>query len=263
MQNCQMEFLNWLIWQKLGDLFITTPVSCLIFRIKFSRDHSGPESRNFKFCFFNENSSSKTYSETNAYLSFSYNAAEQEEEDGKWKFSSKNQVGPSIGGNVFIDSRAQTPDQIETDSKCFWFKHYGPKKNRKFRTVNCIYSPELFSFEGDGAVGVTFSKGPKSKLSFLSGVYAPTTLDTYDNAYAKVRDFNLKFSAGERLTIRLNHNLWWPSQNHHNPVNPSNSGRRWYLCSEKKPKMGVRWNSRHSYWWFHRLHWKWFRFFSW
>ena len=198
MQNCQMEFLNWLIWQKLGDLFITTPVSCLIFRIKFSRDHSGPESRNFKFCFFNENSSSKTYSETNAYLSFSYNAAEQEEEDGKWKFSSKNQVGPSIGGNVFIDSRAQTPDQIETDSKCFWFKHYGPKKNRKFRTVNCIYSPELFSFEGDGAVGVTFSKGPKSKLSFLSGVYAPTSLDTYDNAYAKVRveDWNFKFSAG-------------------------------------------------------------------
>ena len=139
----------------------------------------------------------KKYSETNAYLSFSYNAAEQEESDGKWKFSSKNQVGPSIGGNVFIDSRAQTPDQIETDSKCFWFKHYGPKKNRKFRTVNCIYSPELFSFEGDGAVGVTFSKGPKSKLSFLSGVYAPTTLDTYDNAYAKVRDFNLKFSAGK------------------------------------------------------------------
>lgn len=124
--------------------------------------------------------------ETNAYLSFSYNSAEQEEDDGKWKFSSKNQVGPSIGGNVFIDSRAQTPDQIETDSKCFWFKHYGPKKNRKFRSVNCIYSPELFSFDGEGAIGVTFSKGPKSKLSFLSGVYAPTTLDTYDNAYAKV-----------------------------------------------------------------------------
>ena len=135
----------------------------------------------------------KPFSETNAYLSFSYNAAEQEEQDGKWKFSSKNQVGPSIGGNVFIDSRAQTPDQIETDSKCFWFKHYGPKKNRKFRTVNCIYSPELFSFQGEGAVGVTFSKGPKSKLSFLSGVYAPTTLDTYDNAYAKVKFKITKF----------------------------------------------------------------------
>jgi hypothetical protein len=124
--------------------------------------------------------------ETNAYLSFSYNDAEQTEDDGKWKFSAKNQVGPSIGGNVFIDSRAQSPDQIDPDSKCYWFKHYGPKKNRKFRNVNCIYNPEIFSFDGDGAVGVTFTKGPKSKLSFLSGVYAPTTLDTHDNAYAKV-----------------------------------------------------------------------------
>ena len=83
----------------------------------------------------------KKYSETNAYLSFSYNAAEQEESDGKWKFSSKNQVGPSIGGNVFIDSRAQTPDQIETDSKCFLFQTLWTKEKSKISNSQLHLQP--------------------------------------------------------------------------------------------------------------------------
>lgn len=124
--------------------------------------------------------------ETNVFLSYSFNEAEQEEGDGKWKFSSKNQVGAKIGGHAFVDSQADSPDAIETDSKCYWFKHYGPKKNRKFRTMNCVYDPEFFSFNGDQAVGVEFAKGPKSKLAFLNGVYVPTTLDHYDNAYSKL-----------------------------------------------------------------------------
>merc|ERR1712176_947150 len=46
---------------------------------------------------------------TNSWLSYSYNPMEQRPEDGKWKFSTKGQVGPSIGGNAFIQSQEENP----------------------------------------------------------------------------------------------------------------------------------------------------------
>ena len=60
--------------------------------------------------------------ETNIYLSYSFNPAEQIESDGKWKFSSFNAIGQSLAGHVFIHSQSDSPDQIQSDASCFWFK---------------------------------------------------------------------------------------------------------------------------------------------
>merc|ERR1712021_105318 len=66
--------------------------------------------------------------ETNSWLSYSYNPMEQREEDGKWKYSNGNQIGPTIAGHAYIESNAENPSDIKKDSRCFYYKTYGPKK---------------------------------------------------------------------------------------------------------------------------------------
>lgn len=43
--------------------------------------------------------------ETNSWLSYSFNPMEQRPEDGKWKYSNRQQVGQSIAGNAFLESQ--------------------------------------------------------------------------------------------------------------------------------------------------------------
>lgn len=126
--------------------------------------------------------------DTNVYLSFSYNEAEQQLSDAKWKFSNQHQVGSTLGGHVFLHSDAASPDAIPEESKCTWFKSFGSKKNRKFRQMNCIVDPQLFGFDGENAVGIEFAQAPKSKLALLNGVYVPVEVDGFDNAYQKLGD---------------------------------------------------------------------------
>jgi len=111
---------------------------------------------------------------TNSWLSYSYNPMEQREEDGKWKYSNRQQVGPTIAGHAYIESNAENPADIGSDSKCFYFKTYGPKKNRRFRKINCPMDPELIGInDGANVIGIAFSKMPKSRAQMLNGLYEP------------------------------------------------------------------------------------------
>ena len=121
---------------------------------------------------------------------------EQRPEDGKWKFSNRQQVGQSIAGNAFLESqdslrlnfvnllmyyfeyffaflsKAENPAEISSDSNCFYFKTYGPKKNRRFKKLNCPTDPELIGInDGSAVVGIEFVKIPKSRASMLNGLY--------------------------------------------------------------------------------------------
>jgi len=124
--------------------------------------------------------------DTKRYLSYSYNPEEQMPTDAKWKFSAEHMVGPSVGGLAYIESQAMSPDQIKPQAPCYFFRVFGPKKNRRFRKMNCIFDVDLKGFDGEKAVGVKFGTGPKSKLSMVNGVYLPVELDNINEAYKKV-----------------------------------------------------------------------------
>ena len=99
---------------------------------------------------------------------------EQREEDGKWKYSNGNQIGPTIAGHAYIESNAENPSDIKNDSRCFYYKTYGPKKNRRFRKINCPLDPELIGInDGANVVGIKFSNMPKSRAQMLNGLYEP------------------------------------------------------------------------------------------
>jgi len=127
---------------------------------------------------------------TNSWLSYSYNPMEQRPEDGKWKFSNRQQVGQSIAGNAFLESQAENPAEISSDSNCFYFKTYGPKKNRRFKKLNCPTDPELIGInDGSAVVGIEFVKIPKSRASMLNGLYQqvdPPTETLQGPIYQKV-----------------------------------------------------------------------------
>ena len=74
---------------------------------------------------------------------------------------------------IFINlPKAENPADISSDSNCFYFKTYGPKKNRRFKKLNCPTDPELIGInDGSAVVGVEFVKIPKSRASMLNGLY--------------------------------------------------------------------------------------------